>query len=245
MGSGRRYAARRLTPGGVWAWAWRRGGGAARGAGLGVSLAACAGRARSHSATDMARLNGRGGYVRFIFHRPGEDMIERVDEFEPSSDFHSVARQFATLTPAVQFSTIVWETKQWPGILVTTARRPFDERMALDVIQHVNRTWDGSLGGRPMLFLPGLRPARPAGMDVVVLLGPPLREQVGTIDPSLDPHTVVAFPAYHAEFTGRESPAEFDEIIHTTSNIGDWQRPLRKRRPPPKWIQETGPGYSS
>ena len=163
---------------------------------------------------------------------------------EPTSDFHGVARQFATLTPAFQFTTIVWETKRWPGLVVTTVRHPFDETMALDVIHHVNRTWNGNLRGRPMLFLPGLRPATPRGMNVVVLPGPPHREHVATIDPSLDPHTVAAFPAYRGEFTGRESPADFDEIIHSTSGIVDWQRPLRKRRPPRKWIQETGPGYS-
>ena len=169
-------------------------------------------------------------------------MIERVDEFEPTTDFHGVARQFATITPAVQFSTIVWETGQWPGILVMNIRRPFDETMALDVIRHVNRTWDGRLDG-PMVFLPGVRPPKPNRMDVVVLLGPPLRDQLGTVHPSLDPHTVVAFPAYQGEFTGRESPEEFDELNRTTSSVVDW-RPKRKRRPPPEWIQETGPGYS-
>ena len=172
------------------------------------------------------------------------DVIHRVDEFEPTEDFHGVARQFSSITPAVEFSTIVWETKQWPGILVTTVRRPFDETIALDLISHVNGTWDGSLHGRPMLFLPNFRPSKPTGMDVVVLLGPPLRDHVGTVDPSLDPHTVVAFPAYQGEFTGRESSEEFDDLIHTRSCIVDWRRPKPKREALPDWIQQTGPGYS-
>jgi hypothetical protein len=176
--------------------------------------------------------------------KDGWDMIERVNEFEPTEDFPGVARQFATITPAVQFSVIVWESKRYPGILVTTVRRPFDETMALDLIAHVNRTWDGSLHDQPMVFLPEFRPSKPNGMDVVVLLGSPLRDQVGTVDPSLDPYTVVAFPAYQGEFSGHESPKEFYEIISSTSIIVDWQRPKRKRRRPPEWIQETGPGYS-
>ena len=172
-------------------------------------------------------------------------MIERVDEFETTSDFHGVARQFETITPAVQFSCIVWESKQFPGILLMSVRRPFDERMAIDIIHHVNRTWDGRLHGQSMLFLPDLRSSTANNkMDVVVLVGPPLRNQFRTVDPSLDRHTVVAFPAYRGEFTGRESPREFDEIVRTTSGVVDWKRPPMKREPPPEWIQETGPGYS-
>ena len=192
----------------------------------------------------MQRVTGSRQLDEATLIQPGPGVIERVDEFEATDDFHGVARQFASITPAVRFSTIVWETKQWPGILVTTVRRPFDETIAVDLIGHVNRAWDGKLHGRPMLFLRDFRPSRSNGMEVVVLLGPPLRDQVGTVDPALDPHTVVAFPAYHGEFTGRESAEEFDELIHTTSCNVDWQRPKRRRRPPPKWIQKTGPGYS-
>jgi hypothetical protein len=155
-------------------------------------------------------------------------VIEQVDKFERTSDFHGVARIFWTVTPAVQFAAIVWETAQWPGILLMNVRKPFDEGMAIALMHHVNRIWDGKVNGRGMVLLPGLQLPPPQKMDRAVLLSGQFLQKVGTVDPSLDANTVVVFPAYDGEFTGTESPDEFDEVIHTVSDIGDWSRTRRK-----------------
>jgi hypothetical protein len=156
-----------------------------------------------------------------------QPMIERVDEFHKTEDFHGAGRVIWTAVPAFTAAQIIWECPQWSGLVLTYARQPFSEKLALSVIEHVNRVWDGKMRGRRMVILPSLGRDARAQMDVVVLLGLPHLNKVGTIDPSLDDRTVFAFPAYRCEFSGHESPDMFDELIHGQSDIGNWNRPVQ------------------
>ena len=151
-------------------------------------------------------------------------MIELVDQYRQTEDFHGVARVYFTRVPAFTASTIVWECPSWPGIVMTFARHPFDEQRPLDLIRHVNGAWDGDTGGKGMRIRPGLSDVASGRMDVAVILRPPHLYKVGTVDPALDPLTAFCFPAYSGEFSGDESPEEFDDLIHTTAGVGSWDR---------------------
>jgi hypothetical protein len=71
----------------------------------------------------------------------------------------------------------------------------------------------------------------------VILLGKPHLEVMGTIHPTLDDLTIVAFPAYRCEFSGNESPKRFDDLIHYQWSIVNWNRPCR----PQVWMRIQNP----
>ena len=165
-------------------------------------------------------------------------MIEQIEKFVCSEDFHGKARSHKTITQAFTGTKVFWECPKWPGFVLTFAREPFDHAKALRLIEFMQRNWDGAMPGKGMRILPDFSKS---GMDVAVLLGLPHLSKVGTIDRSLDDRTVYTFPAFRCEFSGVESPDLFDELIHTSSDIGDWARPMR----PQIWIVIGNPAASA
>jgi hypothetical protein len=65
-------------------------------------------------------------------------VLELVDRYRETHDFHGVARAYFVKVPAVTFVNIVWECPRWSGIVMTFANHPFDDRIALGMIRHVN-----------------------------------------------------------------------------------------------------------
>src|SRR5688500_4696194 len=114
--------------------------------------------------------------------RGDRTVIELVDNFHETSDFHGVARVFWTVVPAFTAAGITWQHPKTPLLLLMHVRKPFDERTALRVIDLVNRHWDGRARGRGMYILPGLANDPTEAMDVVVLLRKPHLDKFGTID---------------------------------------------------------------
>lgn len=155
-------------------------------------------------------------------------IIELLEQFEPTKDFCGIARQFSTIVPAFKATTIVWEGNSWEGLLLTYAREPFDPALAVSLIRHVNATWDGELPTSGLLILPDFsHPEVSSDMNVVILLAPSHHGRFRRSNSEVHARTIVAIPALDNEFTGHETPEEFDDIIHTRADIGDWNRRRR------------------
>jgi hypothetical protein len=88
-------------------------------------------------------------------------MLERVRQYRETTDFHAIAQAYEVRTPAFAATVVVWECPAWPGIVMTFVTQPFDERLVLGLIRHVNAAWDGRPRGG-MTILPGLSRVVPA-----------------------------------------------------------------------------------
>jgi hypothetical protein len=66
------------------------------------------------------------------------NMLSKINELFPTSDFRGVALISYTRTPAISFAKLVWEPPGSNRLLVSNVRIPFDEDFAERLVVRVN-----------------------------------------------------------------------------------------------------------
>jgi len=138
------------------------------------------------------------------------------------------AFMFSDETPAHRFATVVAPILEGEYCAVVPSRDFFDESLATAVLTFVANRASALSIQKPLVLLYGFVYPQ-YSFDAVAVLNPAAARQFEHENDVLNKRAFVAFPIYHCELSGDESPEVVDSIRHDLLPSLDW-----KRAPHPK-----------
>jgi len=161
---------------------------------------------------------------------PNDFLMAILADFDPfPCEWASDAIIYSSSTPSYSYHAVVWPIDMTQYFAVLTARDSYTSQLARHVVKHVNSKGRQLNPEAPITLLEGLTASKDIRFDTVVCLAPFVADHYEATDPHFSALCFRVFPAYRCEFSGTETQATLNAMVHETICTVDWNR-----KPQPK-----------